>query len=277
MGVTFTLDKDKRSKWLQQIDCAISDEYLDGGSAQKLSGRLSWATQLLFHRVGRAMIKPIFAQQTTHNGHVGPRLLSALKWWWEVLAFDVCESREWSRPRDPPCHLFVDAASSPPRLAAVLVKDGEVSYTDCSPCNALMTQLADRRDKQITSLVCGVPLRTSVPGCCVLRWQEIMAIMMALSTFSADLTDRKVILFSDNRGAEATTAKGSAKAFDHNALVHEIWLHAMKYKIHLWVTRVPSKYNIADCPSRGRFVILNELQAQWRRPVLAELYLGKAF
>ena len=152
-GVTFTLDKEKRDKWLQQIDRAISWEYLDGGSAQKLSGRLSWATQLLFHRVGRAMIKAIFAQHTTHNGHVGPRLLSALKWWKEVIAHDVCELREWCRPCDPPCHLFVDAASSPPRLAAVLVKGGEVLYTDCSPSNALMAQLAERRDKQITSLV----------------------------------------------------------------------------------------------------------------------------
>jgi len=103
--------------------------------------------------------------------------------------------------------------------------------------------------------------------------QEIIAIMMALSTFSAELQGRRVILFSDNSGAEKSTSKGSAKAFDHNQLVHAIWSHAVAHSIHLWVKRVPSKDNIADCPSRFEYEILHQLHARWRKPVLAELYL----
>ena len=99
--------------------------------------------------------------------------------------------------------------------------------------------------------------------------------MLALSTFSAELQGEKVVLYSDNKGAEATTAKGSARAFDHNALVHEIWSHALRHKIHLWIERVPSKFNISDSPSRFRYKILEDLRAKWRRPVLEDIYLGR--
>jgi hypothetical protein len=52
-----------------------------------------------------------------------------------------------------PCRLYVDAASTPARLAAVLFIDGQVLYTDVEPTQQIMEQLAARRDKQITSLV----------------------------------------------------------------------------------------------------------------------------
>ena len=97
--------------------------------------------------------------------------------------------------------------------------------------------------------------------------------MVALSTFSNELQGEKVVLYSDNTGAEAATAKGSARAFDHNALVHEIWSHALRHSIHLWIERVPSKFNISDSPSRFRYKILDDLNAKWRKPVMADIYL----
>ena len=56
-------------------------------------------------------------------------------------------------------------------------------------------------------------------------------------------------------------------------LVHEIWTHALRHRIHVWVERVPSDYNIADCPSRRSYHLLRKLGALWRKPVLAELSL----
>lgn len=51
-GVKYTLCEKKRMKWLAILDRAISAGHLDSGESQKLAGRLSWATQLLFHRYG---------------------------------------------------------------------------------------------------------------------------------------------------------------------------------------------------------------------------------
>ena len=144
----------KAAKWLRQIDDAIVSLHLDAGSAQKLAGRLNFATQHLFHRLGRAMIKPVYAQKTTGTGKVGPRLLESLKWWQLVLSQNIAEQRPWVESVvKNVCRLFVDAASTPPHCAAVLFIDGCTLYTDVAPSEQLLRQLAARNDKQITSLV----------------------------------------------------------------------------------------------------------------------------
>ena len=80
--------------------------------------------------------------------------------------------------------------------------------------------------------------------------QEILAIAIGLSTFAKATAGRVVVLYSDNSGAEKCTAKGAARSFDHNALVHSMWCQALLQRFYLWVKRVPSDANIADAPSR---------------------------
>ncbi len=53
----------------------------------------------------------------------------------------------------------------------------------------------------------------------VVRCQEIMAIMVGLSTFSGVLAGRSVVLYGDNKGAEGATSKGSAKVRCTHGLV----------------------------------------------------------
>ena len=117
--------------------------------------------------------------------------------------------------------------------------------------------------------------------------------MLGLSTFAEKLENRRVVIFSDNKGkdshitdciaapiriclcsgAEHSTDKGSARAFDHNQLVHQIWTHAFAQKLQLWVERVPTKDNIADCPSRSDYLLMIAMRAAFCEPVLAREYL----
>ena len=128
------------------------------------------------------------------NGVVGSRLRAALQWWSRVLALDISELREWQHVDNGVCHLFVDAASSPARCAAVLFHDGEVSYTDAAPNDAMWALLKERRDKQITGL-------------------EIWAIALGLSTFQEQIRGKTVFLYSDNTGV---------CAFPFDASVHRL-------------------------------------------------------
>ena len=77
-------------------------------------------------------------------------------------------------------------------------------FTDGVPRPQIMQQFAERQDRQITTL-------------------EILSIAIGLSTFATELSGRKVVVWSDNTGAEAASRKGSAKAWDHCRLIHEIW------------------------------------------------------
>jgi len=153
-GIHVSVCPQKAAKWIGQINTAIATRTLEKGQSQKLAGRLMWATQLLFFRIGRAMIKPIFAQKQSMRGHVKPILLDALRWWKNVLMKEVSETVQWQEVHERLCHVFVDAASTPARLAGVLFIDGDVHYFDGAPKEKLMATLQKRNDNQIMSLVC---------------------------------------------------------------------------------------------------------------------------
>ena len=101
---------------------------------------------------------------------------------------------------------------------------------------------------------------------------EVLAIAVGLSTFAHLLQNKKVVVFSDNTGAESATQKGRTKSWDHCLLVHEIWTHALCNHSHIWVERVPTKDNLADLPSREQYDLVKKLGAVWLEPKVASLY-----
>ena len=50
-------------KCLKVVLKALEDNSLPSGAAQKLAGRLNWAMTYMFHRLGRAMLRPIYDQK----------------------------------------------------------------------------------------------------------------------------------------------------------------------------------------------------------------------
>ena len=117
---------------------------LEAGAAQKLAGRLQWACQYLFHRLGRAMIRPIFAQAACRHSRVGDALRLALTWWCSILELDIVEERFWEQSEAPAAHMFVDASGKESRCAAVLFIDGRCLYTDGVPRQQIMNQFLNR-------------------------------------------------------------------------------------------------------------------------------------
>ena len=199
--VKFNICPSKRTRWTEQIRNALADGHLNAGSASKLAGKLNFATQRLFRRLGRAMIRPVYAQASSSTGRVSARLREALDWWLRVLEIDVMEERPLGRGVEPCiCKLFVDAASTPPHCAAVLCLDGVALYTDAAPCPMMVAQLEERRGKQITSLVCCKLLPRRMHPCAHDCNKDILSICLAMTTFAERLEGRRVVLYSDNKG-----------------------------------------------------------------------------
>lgn len=240
---------------LKVIKEAVATWQLASGCASKLAGRLQWSCQHLFHRVGRAMLRPLYDHIASGSAELAEYVRDALKWWLRVFELELAEEHTWEKSKEQPIHLFCDAASTPARLAAVAWIDGAVEFADCAPPAELVGLLETRFDNQIMGL-------------------ELMSIVLALSTFTDVCKGRRVVVHSDNRGAEVATRSGRARAFDHCSLVHGVWTHALVAHMSLWVERVPSSFNIADSPSRRRYCLLNAIGARKRKAVFNEIYFS---
>ena len=62
-GVSLWPTPDKVSKWKVQLMDAVKAGTLRQGDAAKLVGRLSFGSQHMFRKLGRAMLRPIYCQQ----------------------------------------------------------------------------------------------------------------------------------------------------------------------------------------------------------------------
>ena len=247
------------------------------GVASKLGGRLAWCNSACFRKLGRNFLPPIFARQRSSCVGItsGSDLESALRWWRIVLAAGSCVLREWAPHARPLCRLFVDARSKPPRVAAVLVADKRIEYCDLEPPAEVLALFKKRDDGDIMSL-------------------ELLSIALGLSSFAERLAGRNVEIFSDNTGllllslvaglhvvvfpcvccsgAESATRKGSSKEWDHSCIVHCIWSKALQLGTGLWISRVPSKDNISDDPSREKYDLLKKCKAIRVRPCLDPVF-----
>ena len=250
-GISFWPSKAKITRWLLDIEKALSTGVLSSGDASKLVGRLAFANQVIFKRVGRAMLRPIYAQQHVflRHGRISEHLRLSLKWWWNILALEINQVVPLRPALCRVVELFGDARGAPPRVASVLLADGVVEYTDWEPDSTVMNTFCARRDNQIMG-------------------QELLAVLFGLSTFLDKLHGSCVRVWIDNSGGESALLRGRATSWDHNILVHSIWLLAAKYNFSLWIERVPSKLNIADDPSREVYTTLEGIGARWVPPVL---------
>ena len=252
-GATFAPSPDKVEKWCTTIDRCIDERALESGLASKLSGQLQWGTQRLFKRAGRMMVKPIIDQIYSKSPRMRTELQLALRWWQEVLKLQIVELKLWEQDEREQMHLFCDARSKPPRLAAVLIGDGTIEFCDQEPDEAVLCNFRQRGDGQILSL-------------------ELLSIALGVCSFAQRLEGRNVVIWSDNRGAEVATEKGATKNFDQGCVVHALWRRFLELRMGVWVMRVPTDDNIADEPSREHYDTLWRMKAKRVTPVLDETF-----
>ena len=175
------------------------------------------------------------------------------RWWLELLWLDLEHTWGWSKDTRRHAHLYADARGDPPRIAAVLFIDGQTYHTDYAPSKEIMDMFVARRDNQIMG-------------------QELLSIALGLCTFGHLLQSRKLVIFSDNVGAQQATSKGRARSFDHTCIAHCLWVKLAKPKAEATVERVPTKENIADLPSREEYDLLLKIGSSWIEPILDKAF-----
>jgi hypothetical protein len=234
-GVDVWPDPDKVTKWSGQIQRVDEYRRLQLSLASKIAGRLNFAAQYAHLKIGKAALTPIYRQQYSPlpGNRVSNLLLSALKWWQSYLSQPMRKSHVYGHKPEH-IHVFTDARSTPPRLAAVLLHNGELSFADAPPLASVIDQLDKRDDQQIMAL-------------------EMIAAFFGISTFAETLRGKHVHLWIGNSSGEAALRTGSSRATDHNALAHQLRVYAAELGIAIDLHRVPSALNISDLPSREAY------------------------
>ena len=186
-GFSVAPSRDKIKEWLATINGFLRPGgKMMPGDAEKMAGRLAWGSSYAFRQYGRAMLRPIYDQQTKRCGKIDFELRSALEWWRIMLSKEIVEFHEWAAPMGRPVHLFADARGNPAHVGAVLIIDGACYWTHSSVPSHLMCRFRRREDQQIMGL-------------------ELLGMALGVSTFANMIQQRKLVIHCDNTGAEAST------------------------------------------------------------------------
>ena len=129
-GMTMVPDNTKADKWAKQIRVNLDLGRMSAREAEVTAGRLGFAAQNSFRRLGRAMLQPIYRQANAPlpGNKLSKQLIEGLGWWKTVLERRICQQVPWEEDREI-VEVFTDAASNPATLAAVMFHGNKIAYT----------------------------------------------------------------------------------------------------------------------------------------------------
>ena len=176
----------------------------DAALASKMAGRLTFAVTVSLGKVGRAFVRPFFAQsnQPLSGGRASHWLLAACRWWCQYFGqrpHILLSAKTDGRQR---VLAWTDAAGASRKIAAVVFVAGCWRYTAVRVPDHIWAQLLPRRDNQITM-------------------QEFLAVPLLLATFAAELRSGLVLLAVDNQGVLGALVSGRAGVDDLNMGIWE--------------------------------------------------------
>ena len=222
----------KVAQWTHELEKAEQSGVLHSGQASKMAGRLNFGAQHCFRKFGRVMIRPFYCQQyaPTRRSKCDRALRQAVRWWLEVFKKDLTQEISLKH-RHKTTTMFCDASGSPPIVAAVLIDNKNIFFCESAVPSKVFEKFASRNDDQIMAL-------------------ELYAILMGIESFADKIASSNLTVWTDNVGGECALKRQTARAADHNQLVHQVWARAAALKAGIWINRVPSAENIADGPTR---------------------------
>ena len=211
---------------------------LGAKNAQRLRGRMQFANAQIYGKVGKRCLKVLsdfaegrrfklndkdaFFLRLFSNLLVDekPRVVRALPERNALIFTDACYERS---SRDWPCG-----------IGGILILPDNQTFSFSVPL--------DSHDRQLL----GEDVKKQI-----IFEAETLAALVALALWHDKIECMKCFLFVDNEGAKFSLLKGVSDNTVVDFLVERFAELEAKANLFLWISRVPSKSNIADEPSRG--------------------------
>ena len=250
--VSMCVDQAKADKWVVLLRQLVVSMKCTSDEAAKMAGRLNFSVTVQGNRVGRAFIKPFYAQHFApmSRDRMNSLLVWAVNWFIRYLTLRPSAVRRGVTPR-PLLVSWSDAAGASTWIAAVVRWKGTFFWTRVKTPRHILQQLTPREDSQI-------------------GFQELLGLVLVLGTFPDLVSGSLWVGFCDNDGVTHALSKGGGHNTECNLLIGKVCLHLASVDCDLHVGRVESKSNIADGPTREDLSLLEQLEAVFVSPILPE-------
>ena len=131
--------------------------------------------------------------------------------------------------------LYTDAASNPPCICALL-------FVPRKGTNGL--------DSQRVAFV--RPWAQLFRQTCLIFGLELLALAAFVEDFAPHLAGQSIWIYMDNNNCLSAMTRGDSNTEAVAILVGRIWGTLQRYHISAWFSRIPSKLNPADLPTRDK-------------------------
>ena len=249
--ITVQISEDKAVKYGRILENILKTRFCSAEVAVKIAGRLAFAVTVAAGKVGRAYIKPFYAQAYAPRRHSGvsPWMAQAADWWQQYLRAEPVMSHLADSAGKKHVNCWTDASGEARWLAAVIHDGSRWWWARVQVPEYIWNQLLPRGDHQI-------------------GLQELLAIVLAIHTFPAQVTRSLLSIAVDNQGVLHSVLQGRAGAEDANRCIAKLWLDIASMEVSMHILRVESFANLADGPARGVLSLMQLLKAEWVQPRL---------
>lgn len=254
LGVTYNLrlmqleiKEDRRHDLLEELDAILGSGLLDPGSAGKLKGKLMFGASQLWGKIGRAFLRPISERQywkfpPSAEFKLDLQLAESLRQWRKLIMGGPPRPIDLARERLTDAVIFTDGFTPDPRSL------------DRNP-DRIGGVIFDRRLWRPRQFTAVVPPQVSE------RWLkratqimpiEMLAPVVALTTFADRLFEADLILLIDSEAVEAALVKGYSSREDMCEIITLFWEIALALRVRVFIDRISMDANPADWPSRNK-------------------------
>lgn len=239
------VDPRRRASVLQLADEVLEADSVSHTRAAKLAGKMRWALCPCFGRVGLALLRPLHGvrENVSPLPHDLREAIAGLRLLADCLPPRTLPVVASDRP---PTVILTDASYEGGKgcLGVVVKRPGRpLLWTACDCPPELLKAFADldRPKKQYIGQL------------------ELLAAVVAYTTFPEEMRGEHVIHWIDNESAVYALVKGYSRAADSARIVTLYHSCVSQLGITPWIEYVQSEDNIADLPSRGEFELLRIL------------------
>jgi hypothetical protein len=253
LGITFditglpkaqstVLNTSKRTeKIVKELESIIASNKLSDKDAERIRGKLQFMDAQIFGRVGKGLLAVLFKKPPPVDKGLSPNLESQLR---PIIQWLTnCSPRKLSPALDRKAvHVFTDGACEEQADGSLLVTCGAVII---DPNTGV---------RQTFGVI--------VNGALIEEWimltnkrqliteAELLPVIISKRTWASHLSHAKVILWVDSEPAKFSLIRGISDTPSCNMIVQVSNHQTVELQCNEWYSRVPSKSNPADDPSR---------------------------